>query len=197
MRPKGDPDTYTQAFEHGTYRNLLAVLPGSDPDLKNQYVLVGAHYDHVGYGTRRNSRGPWGRIHNGADDNASGVSGVLEVAEAVALLDPAAQTFCPVRPVGRRGERNARLETLGCQPDGSAAGRRAGLQRGHDRPPAGRIPHTCLERSTACGLRRWASESNQLTGLLLDFSWEMKANSDQFSFVERGDSDVDGAYRTA
>jgi len=88
LRPAGDGDSYMQAFERGAYRNLLAVLPGTDAELKHQYVLLGAHYDHVGYGTRRNSRGPWGRIHNGADDNASGVSGVLEVAEAVTLLDP-------------------------------------------------------------------------------------------------------------
>ena len=37
-------------------------------------IVVSAHYDHVGYGTRRNSFGPIGLIHNGADDNASGVS---------------------------------------------------------------------------------------------------------------------------
>ena len=43
---------------------------------------MGGHYDHVGYGTRRNSYGPWGYIHNGADDNASGVAGLLEVAQA-------------------------------------------------------------------------------------------------------------------
>ncbi len=68
------------------YRNLLAMVPGSDPQLARQVVVIGAHYDHVGYGTRRNSRGTVGRIHNGADDNASGTSTLLEVAEAFTLL---------------------------------------------------------------------------------------------------------------
>ena len=68
------------------YRNILAVLPGSDPELKNQVLVVGAHYDHVGYGTKYNSRGPIGQIHNGADDNASGTSGLLELAQALTML---------------------------------------------------------------------------------------------------------------
>lgn len=51
-----------------------------------EVVVVGAHYDHVGYGTSANSYGPTGHIHNGADDNASGVAGLLEVAEACTLL---------------------------------------------------------------------------------------------------------------
>src|SRR5436190_1123265 len=48
--------------------------------------VLGAHYDHVGYGTARNSYGPTGYIHNGADDNASGVAGLLEVLDAVKRL---------------------------------------------------------------------------------------------------------------
>ncbi|MCB0283739.1 MAG: M20/M25/M40 family metallo-hydrolase [Calditrichae bacterium] len=64
-------------------RNVLAVLPGSDETLKDQYIVVGAHYDHLGYGGRGSgSRTPdTVAIHNGADDNASGVSSMLEIAE--------------------------------------------------------------------------------------------------------------------
>ncbi len=60
---------------HG--RNVIAMLEGSDPALKKEYVIVSAHYDHVGV--------VQGRIYRGADDNASGVAGVLEVARAYAL----------------------------------------------------------------------------------------------------------------
>jgi len=70
--------------------NVLGLLEGSDPDLKDQYVVVGAHYDHVGlghYGSRWRSRGR-GKVHNGADDNGSGTVAVLEVAEAIAWLTP-------------------------------------------------------------------------------------------------------------
>src|SRR5580704_7239109 len=68
-------------------RNVLVRIPGSDPVLKSEYVVVGAHYDHVGYGDARNSRGPIGYIHNGADDNASGTSALLELVKAFTSLD--------------------------------------------------------------------------------------------------------------
>jgi hypothetical protein len=58
-------------------RNVGAVLFGSDPKLKDEWVLVSAHYDHLGQ--RR------GQLYPGADDNASGVAMLLEVAEAFAL----------------------------------------------------------------------------------------------------------------
>lgn len=66
---------------------MLAVLPGSDPDLAAEYVIIGAHYDHVGYARRGNAYGPIGYIHNGADDNASGTSSVLELAAALARAE--------------------------------------------------------------------------------------------------------------
>ncbi|MCG8584485.1 MAG: M28 family peptidase, partial [Pirellulales bacterium] len=81
LEPAGEDDRYTQLFNAG-YRNLLGILPGSDEKLRREVILVGAHFDHVGYGTWTNSRGPIGYIHNGADDNASGTSAVLEIAEA-------------------------------------------------------------------------------------------------------------------
>jgi hypothetical protein len=58
-------------------RNVIAILPGSDPVLKDEYVVIGAHYDHVGVGGNKKDR-----IHNGADDNASGTSALIEVAKA-------------------------------------------------------------------------------------------------------------------
>ena len=64
-----------------TVRNVVGMLPGSDPALQNEVVVAGAHYDHLGLGDR-NSLAPSqiGQIHHGADDNASGTSGVLELA---------------------------------------------------------------------------------------------------------------------
>ncbi len=79
---------YFQTFTT-RYRNVLAILPGSDPELKHEVVILGAHYDHVGYGAEHNSYGPFGQIHNGADDNASGTSGLLELAEAFKMLPKA------------------------------------------------------------------------------------------------------------
>lgn len=80
-----DDGDYFQYF-YPNFRNILAVIPGSDERLKNEFILVGGHYDHVGFGNRSNSRGPFGVVHNGADDNASGTAGILEIAESLASL---------------------------------------------------------------------------------------------------------------
>ncbi|MFV1959779.1 MAG: M20/M25/M40 family metallo-hydrolase, partial [Planctomycetota bacterium] len=65
-------------------RNVVGFLPGRDPLLAREVLLLGAHYDHVGLG-RFGSLGGTGRIHPGADDNASGTAAVLELAEWFAV----------------------------------------------------------------------------------------------------------------
>lgn len=66
-------------------RNVLAELPGADPVLKNERIVIGAHYDHLGLGGA-SSLAPSliGQIHHGADDNASGTAGLLELARVAA-----------------------------------------------------------------------------------------------------------------
>jgi hypothetical protein len=59
--------------------NVLAMVEGSDPVLRNEYVVIGGHYDHVGADGS-------GNVWNGADDNASGTAAVLEIAEALASM---------------------------------------------------------------------------------------------------------------
>jgi len=62
--------------------NLNAYIEGSDPSLKDEFIVIGAHYDHLGYGgpTSMKIGGGKPQIHNGADDNASGISGIIEIA---------------------------------------------------------------------------------------------------------------------
>lgn len=67
-------------------RNLVAVLEGAG-DLADEYVIVGAHYDHVGMGGQGSlSRGTFA-VHNGADDNGSGTVSILEIARRLSKLD--------------------------------------------------------------------------------------------------------------
>ncbi len=63
--------------------NVAGILRGSDPALRDTYVVISAHMDHVGVG-RPDATGD--SIYNGADDDASGTSAVLEIAEALAAL---------------------------------------------------------------------------------------------------------------
>lgn len=174
---------YYQSFDGGL-SNILAVVEGSDPELKNQYVLIGAHYDHVGYGSSRTSYGPLGYIHNGADDNASGVAGLLEVAAALAKL--------PEPP--------KRSVLLACW-DGEELGL-LGSKYWSEHPTVplrhlvatinidmiGRLRGKRLEvygSRTSRGLRRLVSEQNAGIDLTLQFDPELKSNSDHYSFYSK------------
>ncbi|MEJ2540074.1 MAG: M20/M25/M40 family metallo-hydrolase [Gemmatimonadota bacterium] len=91
LEPAGDEGSYIQRFplpngEPGTAPNVVAILPGSDSLLRDEYVVYTAHMDHVG--VRASGEGG-DSIFNGADDDASGTATVMEVAEAMASLDPA------------------------------------------------------------------------------------------------------------
>jgi len=67
-------------------QNIYAWIPGNDPKYKDEIIVIGAHMDHIGYGPSM-SRAPRRlEIHNGADDNASGTVGLLEIAEAFSLV---------------------------------------------------------------------------------------------------------------
>ncbi len=72
----------TVAFQPNrvTGRNVIAVLPGTDPNLRNQHIVIGAHIDHLGWGDV-GAIGGTEFIHHGADDNASGTAMVLELAK--------------------------------------------------------------------------------------------------------------------
>ena len=63
-----------QPFEMNgkTYKNVIGIIPGNDPVLKDEYIIIGAHYDHLGVRD--------GQIYNGADDNASGTATIIEMA---------------------------------------------------------------------------------------------------------------------
>lgn len=63
--------------------NIIGYIEGNDPALKDEVMVVGAHMDHIGYGPQWSSaRGQGLKIHPGADDNASGTTGLLEIARA-------------------------------------------------------------------------------------------------------------------
>lgn len=64
--------------------NVVGILEGSDPKLKNETIVIGAHYDHLGRGGQGSLAAREGEIHHGADDNASGVAALLELARTFA-----------------------------------------------------------------------------------------------------------------
>lgn len=73
-------------FKKVKTQNVVAYLEGSDKKLSNEYIVIGGHYDHLGFGgPTSSSRMPDSiAIHFGADDNASGIASVMEIAEKLA-----------------------------------------------------------------------------------------------------------------
>ncbi len=97
-RPLGDAGGYLQRFIARSAQmahtgqpggvpaeNVVALVPGRDPALRGEYVIIGAHFDHLGRAST-NAMDPDAKdaIHNGADDNASGTAAVLELARIFA-----------------------------------------------------------------------------------------------------------------
>lgn len=66
-------------------KNILGIIEGDDPNLKNEFIIIGAHYDHIGYYFKTNSSGEK-VIFNGADDNASGVASLIEIGRQLKKL---------------------------------------------------------------------------------------------------------------
>ena len=184
LSPAGVDGGFFQPFDPN-YRNVVALMKGSDPALSEEYVLVGAHYDHVGFGTSRNSRGGVGQIHNGADDNASGVSGVLELIEAFTVLPQAPKrsilfAFWDAEEKGLFGSKHwVDHPTVPLDQVVSSV----------TLDMIGRLRDDRLilyGTRTGYGLRRLASLNNDTASLNLDFDWKMVANGDHYTSYERG-----------
>jgi aminopeptidase N len=100
VRPGVGAPNYFQNFEFTPpgaqqpviARNVIAVLPGTDAALAGQAVILAAHYDHLGLGGNGAHAEDAGKLHPGADDNASGVAVLIEVARAMANAGPYGRT---------------------------------------------------------------------------------------------------------
>lgn len=186
LEPAGDAGSFYQAF--GTMRNILVLQPGSDPAAADELVVVGAHYDHVGYGNADNSYGPFGFVHNGADDNASGVAGLLELMEAMQRLPqrprrPILFAFWDGEEKGLLGSRHF----LRVRP-AAVAGKAIVFSVNLDM--IGRLRGTRLEvygTRTSPGLRSAVVLANNApenaAGLELAFDWDIEDDSDHYPFI--------------
>ena len=109
-----DNQSFQQHFNKNKFQNIVGIIRGNDAVLKDEYIVVGAHYDHLGGNSKRNN------IYNGADDNASGVATLIELgralqhnrsnlkrsviliafdAEELGLIGSSYYAFCPETPI--------------------------------------------------------------------------------------------------
>lgn len=182
LQPMGGKESFEQHFGKN-YRNLLGLIPGSDPEIADEVIVIGAHYDHVGYGYSGNSRGTVGQIHNGADDNGSGVAAILEMIEAVQMME-----VPPRRPILFALWDAEELGLLGSKH--WTANPTLNLQ--HVRfyinlDMIGRLKDNHLEVygvRTADGLRRLYAVTNQ-DSIEAEFNWYLRPDSDHYSFLKK------------
>jgi len=99
LLPGSDDGTYFQSWKQDvldkkniSLKNIFGIIPGTNPDL-SEAVVISAHYDHLGLGWPDVKKGNEGKIHYGADDNASGVSVLLELAKSLG------KSFKPARTI--------------------------------------------------------------------------------------------------
>ncbi|MCW8141975.1 MAG: M20/M25/M40 family metallo-hydrolase, partial [Planctomycetota bacterium] len=182
LAPAGD-EGYFQPFEAQgqRLRNVLAQVPGREP---GEAVVIGAHYDHLGLGHQQGSleflRGR-GRIHHGADDNASGTAAVLEVARAFVAsgLQPRRRVVFAFFDGEERGLLGSTHYVE------QAAGERVALMINLDMVGRLRRAVTVYGANTGDRLGDWLGEANRPLGLELDLRRTMTPNSDHWPFYQR------------
>jgi hypothetical protein len=153
----------------------------------DELVVVGAHYDHVGYGNAGNSYGPFGFVHNGADDNASGVAGLIELAEAIEQLPQR-----PRRPILFAFWDGEEKGLLGSShfvrvPSAAVAGMKPVFSVNLDMIGRLRGDRLVVYGSrTAEGLRASIVQANNSAGvkpLEVFFDWAIDEDSDHYPFI--------------
>jgi Zn-dependent M28 family amino/carboxypeptidase len=187
-------------------RNVVGLIEGADPDLRDEWVLVTAHYDHEGADGLR--------VFNGADDNASGVAGLIEIAEAYheaglagirprrsillaawnseeqGLLGAWSYTDDPVHPL-ERTVAVLNMDMIGRNEEvpAGAGVRFHGLTA--QTAESNRNAVNILGYSRSSDLKRAAERANRVTGLRLRFRYDDNASnllrrSDQWPFLYHG-----------
>jgi aminopeptidase N len=119
LMPAGDQDgSWFQSWEDSggepqrkaVMKNVIGIIPGKDPAMQGQSVVIGAHYDHLGLGWPEAREDQKGKVHPGADDNASGVAVLVELARVLAKAPQPERTIVFVaftgEEAGKRGSQH-------------------------------------------------------------------------------------------
>jgi aminopeptidase N len=192
LEPGGDREGgYFQGWEAQTgeplrrmhLRNVIGVLPGVNPRMAGQSVVIGAHYDHLGRGWPDVHSGDEGKIHPGADDNASGVAVMLELARSFTV--PPERTLVFVAFTGEEAGRLGSARYLSEASRYPAGGIIAMLNL----DTVGRLGERPLTVFGTGSAREWPyvfRGASYLTGVPLQMVAEDYGSSDQRSFIDAG-----------
>jgi hypothetical protein len=182
LQPAGPDGKFEQPLPPN-FCNIVGAIPGRDAELKKEYVLVEAHYDHVGHGDRGMSFDPGG-IHPGADDNASGSSGLMELVQAFShLAEPPKRSVLILATDGE--EKGLIGSKFWCEHPTVPIDK---VVAAINMDMIGRLRDDhlyVLGTRTGVGWRRLVSEQNEDLRMNLDFDWDFKPNSDAYPMFEK------------
>jgi hypothetical protein len=192
LQPGGEDGTFLQTWEERvaeldrtvTLRNVIAVLPGTDPQRSGESLVIGAHYDHLGLGEYGGESEHRGQVHAGADDNASGVAVLLELARVLSgRPQPRSIIFVAFtgEEAGQLGSRHY-LRHAGAYP----VGRIIAMVNLDTVGRLGERPLTVLGTGTA---REWLhilQGAGYVTGLAIKTVSDDIGSGDQTSFIAAG-----------
>lgn len=193
LKPAGDQGSYFQPFtvtggpenRETVLKNVLGLLPGTNPGWAGQCIVVCAHYDHLGTGWPDVHAGDAGRLHPGADDNASGVAILLELARVLSREAPPARSILFAAFTGEEAGRLGSKHFLEAPGGFPASGIRAALNL----DTAGRLGKGKVLILSGASAREWVHifmGASYVTGVPSELTGQELAASDQASFVERG-----------
>jgi hypothetical protein len=195
LEPAGDPERgYFQSWEaragepeHDvTLRNVVGVIRGSDPQRNAESVVIGAHYDHLGLGWPDVRAGNAGKIHHGADDNASGVAVLLELARVLANGPRPQRSIVFVAFTGEEAKRLGSRHYVQAARTQYPAEKVIGML---NLDTVGRLGDGPLYAIGAASAREWAHilrGAGYVSGVRVEAVTEPLDSSDQVSFAERG-----------
>ena len=169
-----------------TLKNVIAVLSGTDKKFAGQSVVIGAHYDHLGRGEIDAHAGDQGKVHPGADDNASGVAVLLELARSWSKKPPPPRTLIFVAFSAEEAQR------LGSQYYVAHSNKRYPTRHIHamlNLDTVGRLREQALSILGTGSAREWPhifQGAAYVTGVAIKVVNDDFGSSDQSSFIAAG-----------
>ncbi len=165
-------------------KNVIGVVRGEKPEFAGQSIVIGAHYDHLGMGSPGAIRSNSGRIHPGADDNASGVAVLIELAHALKKNPPLNRSIIFIAFTGEESGRKGSRHHVS-----KYTGPRDKVMAMLNLDTVGRMRNNRLLVLGSSSAREWPDilrSAGSTAGIDIQLVTEVLDSSDQMSFEEAG-----------
>ncbi len=194
LRPGGANNSYFQNWQQEVgapkgkipLRNVIGILPGTSPLLAGQSLIIGAHYDHLGLGWPDVRAANRGKVHYGADDNASGVAVMLELARQIATRWQPQRTIIFIAFTGEESGLLGSSHYLGNPLSGYPSGKIIAMLNLDTVGRLGNNPVTVFGTGTASELVHIFRGAGFVTGIPVNTVINDFGSGDQTAFIKAG-----------